>query len=55
MKLWMLTKETLESDTKMIWGGPIFSMSGVDDDVGVDINCAKLTNSQWLFPYCQMQ
>ena len=24
----MLTEETLESDTKMIWGGPIFSVSG---------------------------
>jgi hypothetical protein len=55
MKLWMLTKETLESDTKMIWGGPIFSVSSVDDDGGVDINCTNLTNSQWLFPYCQMQ
>jgi hypothetical protein len=55
MKLWMLTKETLESDTKMIWGGPIFSLSSVNDDGGVDINCAKLTNSQRLFPYCQMQ
>ena len=28
MDLWMLTEETLESDTKMIWGGPIFSVSG---------------------------
>jgi hypothetical protein len=35
MNLWMLTEETLESDTKMIWGGPIFSVSGVDDDGGV--------------------
>jgi hypothetical protein len=55
MKLWMLTKETLESDTKMIWDGLIFSVSSVDDDGGVDINCAKLANSQRLFPYCQMQ
>jgi hypothetical protein len=39
----------------VIRGGPIFLVSGVDDDGGVDINCAKLTNSQWLFPYCQMQ
>jgi hypothetical protein len=45
----------LESDTKMIRGCPIFSVSGVDDDGGVGINCAKLTNSQRLFPYCQMQ
>ena len=28
----MLTEETLESDTKMIWGGPIFSVSGKGDD-----------------------
>ena len=28
MDLWMLTEETLESDTKMIRGGPIFSVSG---------------------------
>jgi hypothetical protein len=25
--LWMLTEETLESDTKMIRGGPIFSVN----------------------------
>jgi hypothetical protein len=55
MKLWMLTEEPLESDTKMIWDGPIFSVSSVDDDGGVNINYAKLTNSQRLFPYCQMQ
>jgi hypothetical protein len=39
----------------LIRGCPIFSVSGVDDDGGVRINCAKLTNSQRLFPYCQMQ
>ena len=32
MDLWMLTEETLESDTKMIWGGPIFSVSGEGGD-----------------------
>ena len=32
MDLWMLTEETLESDTKMIWGGPIFSVSDEGDD-----------------------
>ena len=32
MDLWMLTEEMLESDTKMIWGGPIFSVSGEGDD-----------------------
>jgi hypothetical protein len=42
-------------DGAVIWDGPIFSVSGVDDDGGVDINCAKLTSSQRLFPYCQMQ
>ena len=33
MDMWMLTKETLESDTKMIWGGPIISVSGEGDEV----------------------
>ena len=46
MDLWMLTEETLESDTKMIWGGPIFSVSGegVDDMVinTVGITCMNL-------------
>ena len=32
MDLWMLTEETLESDTKMIRGGPIFSVSGEGND-----------------------
>ena len=31
-----LTEENWKSDTKMIWGGPIFSVSnGGDDDHGV--------------------
>jgi hypothetical protein len=29
MDLWMLTEETLESDTKMIRGVPIFSASAM--------------------------
>ena len=38
----MLTEETLESDTKMIWGGPIFSVSVGDDD-GMVMNTMKIT------------
>ena len=36
MDLWMLTAETLESDTKMIWGGPIFSVSDEGDGDELD-------------------
>ena len=32
----MLTEETLGSDTKMIWGGPIFSVSDEGDDGDCD-------------------
>ena len=43
MDLWMLTEETLESDTKMIWGGPIFSVSGEGDgdNLHVTTNLAR--------------
>jgi hypothetical protein len=42
----------LESDTKMIWGGPIFSVSSVDDDGGVDKLCEadKLSTTVPLLP-----
>ena len=46
MDLWMLTEKTLESDTKMIWGGPIFSVSWwrCRGDVGVgDVMMMKIT------------
>ena len=48
MDWWMLTEETLESDTKMIWGGPIFSVSGgammdmVMNTMNTKITCMNL-------------
>ena len=42
-----LTEETLKSDTKMIWGGPIFSVSnGGDDDHGM--NTAEIHDDKWM-------
>ena len=41
-----LTEETLKSDTKMIRGGPIFSVSEVDGDEHA-MDAAEITMMKW--------
>ena len=42
-----LTEETLKSDTKMIWGCPIFSVSEVDGDEHT-MNTAEIHDDKWM-------
>jgi hypothetical protein len=60
MDLWMLTEGTLESDTKMIRGGPIFSVSGEGDDdmvmntVGITCMSLRISLARSLMPMQQL-
>ena len=60
MDLWMLTEEMLESDTKMIWGGPIFLVSDEGDDdvvmntVGITCMNLRISLARSLMPMQQL-